>query len=383
MRGRYSVEGLQSEDFAWPWRYTDQQWRAMGRASDGEAERRCERNTLMMPGCKDGWSRSGWIGVVMAGLAVWGASSVQGQATPPASAPAGAATQPAPTPAEAVTPVPASKPAPAGGVVRPILTGQSIEEVSSLTAEEKGLIDLAIDGDEQYVTTGLYVLLRRAAMMPGDEEAYSTIKSVDPPSFWSAPAVLRGRLVRFDGLYFGPAEAPRPVPNEWWAGNRFYLVNIKQRMEGPTIIVALTEPPPAELRKGTKLGIAGFFFKNVLLRVDAASGNPAEKHLYPVVVAKKIYRVPTDISSPLGGSTGVLVAIAGGLVIFAMVRAYIRAKQRQVAEARQEALVAAQASEAPPEDFDIDPELGRQVEEFQAEHPAGQDDGQGKKGRKA
>jgi hypothetical protein len=316
----------------------------------------------MMRGGKDGWSRRGWIGAVLAGWALLGAWQVA-RAAPAAGAEA-AATQPATAPA---TTQPAGKLPAASQGVRAVPAGLSVVEASTLTEEEKSLVNLATDGDDQWMTTGLYVLLRRAAMLPDGKATYDAATPVDTMSFWSTPAVLRGKLVRFDGLYAGRVDPVKAGPNDWWAGKQFYAIFVKAKADQDAIVVAVTEPPPRDMRPLTKLNFVGFFYKTFQWNVSGDSGNPMEKRVYPMLVAQKAYRFTAEVSSPLGGSTGVLVAIAGGLLIFAMIRAYIRARQRQAEDARKEA-VAAAAAQAPEVDFDIDPELGRQVEQFQAEH---------------
>jgi hypothetical protein len=313
----------------------------------------------MMQRGKDGWSWRGWIGAVLAGCVVWGAAICRAQAAPAASAPTGATTQPA-----------GERPS-VSQVFRPAPKGLSVVEASTLTDEEKSLVNLATDGDDQWMSTGLYVLLRRAEMLPDSKAAYDAATQIDTMSFWSTPAVLRGKLVRFDALYAGRGERAGVIkagPNDWWGGKQFYTIFVKAKADQDAIVVAVTEPPPADLRLLTKLSFAGFFYKTFQWTVSADSGNPMEKRVYPMLVAKKAYRFTGEVSSPLGGSTGVLVAIAGGLVVFAMVRAYIRARQRQAQEAKELAKVAV---EAPEVDFDIDPELGRQVEQFQAERSEG------------
>jgi hypothetical protein len=332
----------------------------------------------MMQGCKDGWSRRGWIGAVLAGCVALGAAAVLGHAAPGDGAAGGATTQPATaasaaapaaTPATAAaTAQPAGQPAPASQAFRPVPKGLSVVQASSLTGEERSLLNLVADGDDQWLSTGLYVLLRHAEMLPDSKATYDAAEPIDTTSFWTRPAVLRGGLVRFDGLYAGRVDPVKAGPNDWWGGKQFYTIFVKAKPDQDAIVVAVTEPPPADLRLLTKLSFAGFFYKTFQRSVSGDSGDPTDKRVYPMLVAKKAYRFNTEVSSPLGGSTGVLVAIAGGLLIFAMVRAYIRARQKQAAETKREADVEA-AAEAPEVDFDIDPELGKLVEELQAEHP--------------
>jgi hypothetical protein len=334
----------------------------------------------MMQGCKDGWSRRGWIGAVLAGFVALGAwqlgrvapaGGAEAAATQPATAAAAARPQrPATAPATAeATTQPAGKPALVAQGLRPVPKGLSVGEASTLTAEETSLLGLVPDGDEQWVTTGLYILLRRAEMLPDGKATYDAASPIDTMSFWSSPAVLRGKLVRFDAFYAGRVDTVKSGANDWWGGKQFYMILVKAKPEQDAIAVAVTEKPPADLRMLTKLNFAGFYYKTFQWNVSGDTGNPLEKRVYPMLVAKKAYRFAGEVSSPLGGSTGALVAIAGGLLIFGMVRAYIRTRQRQAEEARAEIRAAAK----PPEiDFDIDPELGRQVQEFQqfqAERP--------------
>lgn len=341
----------------------------------------------MMQGCKNGWSRRGWIVAVLAGCSAMGAAGLLGHAAPGDGATGAAATQPATAAGAAAPERPAAAPAPAAApttaaattqpagkmpppsqAFTPVPKGLSVVEASTLTEQEKTLLDLVADGDDQWVSSGLYVLLRHAEMLPDSKATYDAAPQADMMKFWSAPATLRGKLVRFDAIYAGPLEPIKAGPNDSWRSKQFYRIFVKPDPKQDAIAVAMTQPPPPDLRLGTHLSFVGFFYKTLLLPVSAESGNPMEKRVYPMLVAKKAYRFLPEPSSPLGGSWGVLVAIGGGLLIFAMARAYIRARQKQAVEAVREAKKEA-ADEAPETDFDIDPELGKLVEEFQAEHP--------------
>jgi len=273
-----------------------------------------------------------------------------------------------PSSAEAMAPSPASSPAPASATapsvaVRETSSGVSLAEACALTADERALLDTVSDGDDQWSCTGLYVLLRRATMLPTGRQTYDAASHPNPLSFWSAPSLYRGRLVSLEAVYAGRVDEQDPITvTEWWGNRKYYLMHVKAAGAPEAIVVTLTEPPPKGLRLGSRVDVAGFFYKTMLWPVSPESGNPSERRIYPVLVARSVYEFQADQRGwmPRQGFGGLLVSLAVAMVIFAVVRIRLRARRQQAAPGRRWE----PAPGRPPSDDELDPEFQRQMQQY-------------------
>jgi len=247
--------------------------------------------------------------------------------------------------------------------IRPVPPGLTAAEACALTMEERVLVNVVTDGDDVWTTTGLFVLLRRAAMLPEGPETYDAAEHPDPLTFWSAPSTYRGRLVSLEAIYAGRVDVRSPAVNtEWWGPRAYYLMHVKAPGAPEAIVIALTQPPPKGLHLGDRIRGVGFFYKTMLWPVSAEAGNPTERRVYPVLVGRTVQPAQDGRVGwmPRSGYRGLLVAIAGALAVFLVIRLYLRTRQREQVQRRQTGL-------EPPgsaADDEMDPEFQRQMEEY-------------------
>jgi hypothetical protein len=266
-------------------------------------------------------------------------------------------------------------PLPANPATQPIPQGLSAEQAAALSADEKNILSAVRDRDGQVDSLGLYVLLRHAAMLPGDD---SPLQAADQPNvmnFWSEPERYRGRLIKLHALYAEGARewTDQVTPTSWWGSRRVWMVYMFVAGTPEPMAVFLTEPPPKDILRGQGYEIAGFFYK--LLRQPTSNKDAIDKDqpgFYPVLVAKKLYRSQVQIDNPGSSLVGLFLAGLGVLAIvwFMLKR---RTGRRKGAEdlrqrlrlriQRQLDLRATAGDEAGP----VDPELSKQIEEYQAQ----------------
>ena len=271
----------------------------------------------------------------------------------------------APPPATGPATAPATRPA-----LLPIVAAGSVEQALRYTDEEKTILADVHDRDGTLSTPALYLLLRRAQMLPAGRGALTEADRPNPRNLWRRPADYRGRLVRLEGRYLGQDDwSAQATPTRWWGTRGVWLVYLVETETGDAgrIMVMLPRKPPVNLRVGHRLQVAGLFYKVVEL---PGRDDPSQKKRYPVIAAQALFR-------PGGGAGGAGIPpqalLMFALVVLLLVGFFLlrRRTSRRPARAGKEytPLRHEDADDAEQEPEPVDPELIRQVREYQAEHP--------------
>ena len=271
--------------------------------------------------------------------------------------PAGAASEPSEQePSGEALPIPEYKepsllPVPASG---------SLADALAFTPAERDILFSVRDGDGQLDTAALYVLLRRAMMLPGTPETLAEADPIHAANLWKDPVRYRGQLIRLEANYAGKSIdwSADVTPSVWWGTREVYAVYAYIPGTSEPVIVFLTEKPPETIP--AKLEIVGFFYK---LLDEPSAFDPSRRGLYPVIVAKNVQRQAFAMPE-MSGTLGIVMGVvAVGLIAWFVLR---RRNRRLAADLRLRHVRPASAEDAPQEPDDVDEELQRQVEQFKA-----------------
>ena len=194
-----------------------------------------------------------------------------------------------------------SRPAASAPASRPVLppivqAATAAEALEYDQAEATILADVEDRGE--FDIPALYVLLRRAEMLP---EGRAVLDQADRPNLlnlWSGPARYRGQLIRVSGRYGGRVTvltqtASRtlrwPYPRPVWAMD--VIVEFGRDVPPRRMVVVMGRQPPKGLVKYQAVQFAGIFLKRATLPQAPDDGDPAVKNQYPVIVARRAYTV--------------------------------------------------------------------------------------------
>lgn len=258
----------------------------------------------------------------------------------------------------------------------PITRAETVEDALAYSDDEKIILGDVRDGDGQLSTPALYIMLRRARMLPAGDKTFGGVDQPDPKGFWREPKRYRGRLVRVEVRYGGRAElwTKNITPTRWWGRRDVWMVDVlveAEKTKPPTyrrMLVVMGHEPPKNLLKRQRLELVGIFYKLARLREDAATGDPAKRNEYPVIVAGSLSAAPGPGEDGLQWVAGLMIfAVMAMLFVFMFLR---RKVSRQRAAGRRqyhpmrsdESAGASQAGLAE----GVDEELCRQVESYQA-----------------
>lgn len=240
----------------------------------------------------------GGAGLGLLAAAGWGWLAAPAGAAPQTgeTGPAEAASQPASEPFILLE-TPAVEPA-----LRDITRAATVEQALAYTDRERTILDDVLDGDGQVDANGLYVLLRRAEMLPEGRQPLTEADRPNVKNLWAGPAPYRGRLVRVEGRFVKTDDwSDQVTATQWWGTRGVWMVHIQELSTGEyrAMIVMLTRRPPVGLRPGRRLQFAGLFYKLVTLPESKETGDPSKTHEYPVIVASAVYAG--------GGETGTII----------------------------------------------------------------------------
>ncbi len=260
--------------------------------------------------------------------------------------------------------------------VMPITRAETVEDALAYSDEEKIVLTDVSDGDGQLSTPALYVLLRRAEMLPAGDKTLEEAERPNPKDFWREPGRYRGRLVRVS-VHYGGRVTPwteNITPTRWWGRRNVWLVDVlveTEKTKPPMyerMLVVMGHEPPKKLLDRQRLELVGIFYKLARLREDAGEGDPDKKNEYPVIVAASLF-VPQS-----GGDDfrwgAVLMIIAVMVMLFVFMRLRRSVSRRRAADRREYKPMRAEdsaggAKAGPVEE--VDEELRRQVESYRAE----------------
>lgn len=226
---------------------------------------------------------------------------------------------------------------------RPDPTGQSqpLAQATDYDQAERTILE-DVQDDGQLYTSALYVLLRRAEMLPDDRQALAEAHRPDPLDLWDRPARYRGRLIRVVCEYAGePPESltsvadrtPRwPHPKPIWAAH----VLVEDRSARPPkkrMLVLMGHKPRTDLRRDQGVEVVGLFYKRVTMAQKTEPGEPRGDYDYPIIVAKALY--PADGGAKVPPTVYLTFFLIAALLLgFVLLRRYLgraraRGKQRK------------------------------------------------------
>ena len=255
----------------------------------------------------------------------------------------------------------------------PIRPAGTVAEALDFDDDEKKILQDVTDGDTELNAAALYVLLRRAEMLPDERQSHDEAEQPNPKSFWTEPGRYRARLVRVEGLVYGqPTDWSKEVkPSPRWGNRGVHVIYLKVADMPDPVLVFLTRKPPEDLPR--RLRVAGLFYKLVRLAENPQTGDPSKQHLYPVMVAKTIFRShsPGGLTAAAGILFGLVILL---LVAFMMLRRYV-SRRRGESESGYRSLRAPAGAPGPPgtepeANEEVDELLRREVEAYRAEREA-------------
>ena len=245
-----------------------------------------------------------------------------------------------------------------------IVPADTVEDALAYSQKEKTILEDVYDRDDQINTSAFYVLLRRAAMLPKGRVALDQAEQPNPKSLWKEPKRYRGRLVRLEAIYAGRiTEYTKNLsPSRWWGKRSVWMMDVVEYRTNKPVIVALTEKPP-KITIGTRVRVAGIFYKIVRLPENKQTGDPSKKHDYPIIVAKNVFLFQslTTGTAPMGAVIMSMTVILM-LVLFIILRRRITGRL-ETSQSRR----AAELAPKSPEEDEVDEELIREVESYLAE----------------
>lgn len=305
------------------------------------------------------------LGILLAG----GASLAADPPDVPATAPT---TKPATSPVDLIASIPQTK-------LEPIERAATVAEALAYSPDEKTILADVRDGDGQMDAAALYVLLRRASMLPKDPIPLNEADRPNVRNFWLEPDGYRGKLVAVKAGYVEHADYTQRVTfTRWWGKRAVSIVTVSVKIgdELKPMIVLTSEEPPAGLKKGDKLEFAALFYKLANVTEKGFKEGAGPEDAYPVLVARSIQPGrgaaagggPASIPLPLKIAFG---AVAVLLMAFFILRRKIgqgrAAKVVEYKPLRFEEAGGVQRP-APAADEPVDEELVRQVKAYKTEH---------------
>jgi len=243
----------------------------------------------------------------------------------------------------------------------PIPRARTVEEALAFDPDERKVLGDVADGDGQLDAAALYVLLRRAEMLPPEDRTFEEAEQPNPKSLWTEPGRYRARLVRVTGRPVGQVTdwSDQVKFTPWWGRRPAYVLYLRVPKVAEPILVFLTRKPPDRLPPN--LRVAGLFYKLVSLPENRRTGDPAIRHEYPVIVARAV--LPAESGGGLPAEFVVFFSVViVMLVIFLMLRRYLSRHAPRAGRAYRPRR--AEQATAPPGEAarDVDEELRRQVE---------------------
>ncbi|MDY7010406.1 MAG: hypothetical protein SVV80_06590 [Planctomycetota bacterium] len=261
--------------------------------------------------------------------------------------------------------------------VLPINRAETVEDALAYSDDEKIILDDVRDGDGQLSRPALYIMLRRARMLPGVDKTLEEAERPNPKDFWREPERYRGRLVRVKVRYGGRTTAwtENVTPTRWWGRRDVWMVDVlveSEKTKPPTyrrVLAVMGHEPPKNLLDRQPLELVGIFYKLARLREDAEEGDPDIMNEYPVIVAGALFAAPSPGEN--GFQWGAVLMIVAAMVMLFVFMLLRRSVSRRRAAGRREYPPmrpddSAGGAEAGPME-EVNEELRRQVESYQAE----------------
>ncbi len=268
----------------------------------------------------------------------------------------------------ATTSAPFAPPAEERRLALPITVAPSVQKALDYSPEERQILQDVRDGDGQLDAPALYVLLRRAQMLPPGAQTYDEAEQPNPKSFWTEPARYRGRLVRVDGVRVGELTdwSDQMADTPWWDRRGGHVLYLKVDEIPEPVLVFLTSKPPRQLVQ--RLRIAGLFYKLVRLPENPQTGDRSVTHEYPVIAAKILYATAPGANFP-AGIYAMFALVLALVAVFLILRRQIGRRNRAEATRRYRPprfqLTPRRDEDEPPQETDqVDEELQRQLEQY-------------------
>lgn len=242
--------------------------------------------------------------------------------------------------------------------------------LAPLSEDEQLLAADVADESRQFREPFLYVLLRRAAMMPAGPESLKAVDPVRYDNLLSRPANYRGRPIGMEVWVWSIQPLEGLSLSRWWGDRPAWwaicsLRDVNDATSKP-IVVILTELPEGlsegRYHDNQPVRIAcGLFYKTIYWRQrEIQPGDPSEI-LYPVMVAGAL--LPPDAQYRSEGLPGYVLAMFAAVVVMAAGYVVLKTRtRRSPASGPAPAVTIDQPDEN--EDGDVDPDLVEQVRRY-------------------
>ncbi len=282
----------------------------------------------------------------------------------------------------------------------PVLPAATVDEALAYTDGERTILEDVNDRDSTIWAPALYVLMRRAAMLPTDPGILGEADQPTVKNLWASPERYRTRFVRVTGRFLTMEDASREImPNLRWAGSAhvMWLVEMETKAKSPEkkagrIMVVLTRKPPREPALAREITVAGIYYKLVrlpkrdsggyvtVLPASAPAGPASMPALppgmedCPIIVAGSLFRAGSGSGGGVSNVPPVVMGMFGLVLLMVVGFILIKRKTRRPATAtgtgdytpvRFEDAANGLVEDAP-DDGPVDEDLVRQAEAFRA-----------------
>lgn len=266
----------------------------------------------------------------------------------------------------------------------PIEPAATVAEALKLTPAEQTVLADIIDGNAAIRGEAMDVVLRHAAMLPVGRQTLDRADSTAVMNLIDSPQDYRMRLLKFPVRVWRVQKYRGLAMTRWWGRRDVWRFDCTYdapvgRQPWPLIVLMTSLPPgfeaEGEYPRGPRATVAGLFYKKVVRERERVGADEVPFQAYPVLAANTLYEPPPTplAESPVftPGATGVVIVVAVVLLLagFYLAKRYAKAKPMRVFElrrqrARQRGTEIEEEEQVEP----VDPELARQVEQWQAEH---------------
>ncbi len=253
-----------------------------------------------------------------------------------------------------------------------IIRAETVEDALDYSKDEKIVLGDVSDSESTLGSPAMYVLLRRAEMLPEGDKTLEEAERPSPKNLWREPGRYRNRLVRLKVFYAGRATlwTENVVSGRWWGRRDVWVVDVLVEVEKTKppsyelMVVVMGHEPPKNLKNRQPLELVGLFYKLAKLREDAEEGDPNVKDEYPVIVASSLLPPRSEESDFRWAVAVMIIAVMIMLFVFMRLR---RGVSRQRAAGVREYQPTRPDNNVEAATGEVDEELQRQVKLHQAE----------------
>ena len=177
----------------------------------------------------------------------------------------------------------------------PVEVAATVDDALAYTPPEWNVILPAVhDGDGQVLDTALYVLLRRAAMLPVARQTLDRADDDRMDNLLAWPRRYRGHLVRLEVQVWRVRRWHQELSlTPWWANRPAWRFDCTDRATGTPLIVFLTHSRPTSTRANSP-AVRGPRWRRCSTRPSSCRprrpgpGEPGTR-IYPLFTANAVY----------------------------------------------------------------------------------------------